>query len=820
MTRPRSLSASNTVRTPIRRRVHAIEHLLADDARSWPTVTEALSKISYKDGYSLVGADVGLAETIMVCAPCKSLLQTSPLAPLQSHQYREIRKERDIPIDAWHTHHRTLFALLDCCYGHRQTCCLCEVLWQGLRRQLSRQRSLIRMIDKQKEDLAGSALCLRNDGVVRIMFVGSSGLLTNLPFAKQLDADSLMLQFRWFTLHLQPNSNRRRDTLLTKSTASPEAFSQIRSWIALCDECHGHCQKHRSTNSGRPTRLILIDRTDVVSPVVRLVNSPPSPKYMALSYRWGATGSAGNISPTKNLDVTMLNAQTEATLRAGIPVSSLRRTIRDACTVASELNIHYLWVDRMCIIQDSREDWQREAGHMATVYKSATVTLAASCASNEDHGIFRNRRADRLQPLRLHALSSGAPPDSLIATYAKFRRSRPGSLSPGSSSSPGSYYVYSDLPHQNDRYRGKLGYLGDRGWVYQERLLSPRIVYFSEEQVYWECRESEINEIACLSSHYRHHLGRSRPWDLVSVGHDRQLQLQGDEKARWHRCVQHYGRLELTFPQDRLTALSGLAKEYFDTQRGYRRIQSGKGKPERYYAGLWEQTFLDDLCWYATTTPILLPEYVAPSWSWASVTAEFRWRGPRDSYLQPLARINSVHIKQAGHDPFGAIQDGWLSLRATVKPIKITLVGGVAVKICQRDSTPLGFCVEQNSSLDDERFARSLTCLPLFCLALGYYDHFYGRYRTHGPSDLENTRMHGVCLILAPQDLIRHQRPQPSVSDHNSPHDPSPDSPGLSQLDTSCEQYQRVGIGLFTFRHSNGWKPWLDEEEERDIIIR
>lgn len=113
--------------------------LLPDDFQPPQLVTDALSKILYRDGCSLVGAEAELAEPIMLCAPCKSFMLNAPSSPLNL-DWDFAGKEESIPLEAWHTHHRTLFALVDCCYGHRESCQLCRVLWHGLCRQLSRRR--------------------------------------------------------------------------------------------------------------------------------------------------------------------------------------------------------------------------------------------------------------------------------------------------------------------------------------------------------------------------------------------------------------------------------------------------------------------------------------------------------------------------------------------------------------------------------------------------------------------------------------------------------------------------------------------------------
>lgn len=198
----------------------------------------------------------------------------------------------------------------------------------------------------------------------------------------------------------------------SNDTASHETFSKIQHWIDECDESHAQCGISQSFSTTLPRRLIAIDQSsrsislvdfeepstgqaDTKDPSAQ--NKNKSVRYLALSYRWGATASHDGQSPPTPI---MLTAKTEAMLKNGCQISRLPRTIRDACAVAVRLGFRYLWVDRLCIMQDSAEDWDREAGRMALVYKNAALTISASAASGEDAGFFRRRRRG-VQPLWL-----------------------------------------------------------------------------------------------------------------------------------------------------------------------------------------------------------------------------------------------------------------------------------------------------------------------------------------------------------------------------------------------------------------------------------
>lgn len=74
--------------------------------------------------------------------------------------------------------------------------------------------------------------------------------------------------------------------------------------------------------------------------------------------------------------------------RASLPLSVLPKTFRDAVLACRSLGILYLWIDSICISQDSAEDWETQSAKMGSIYHESTVTLAAAGASNSTNGLF------------------------------------------------------------------------------------------------------------------------------------------------------------------------------------------------------------------------------------------------------------------------------------------------------------------------------------------------------------------------------------------------------------------------------------------------
>jgi Heterokaryon incompatibility protein (HET) len=150
-------------------------------------------------------------------------------------------------------------------------------------------------------------------------------------------------------------------------------------------------------------------------------------------------------------------------LEQGIDYSDLPPMYQDAITIARALNVQYVWIDSLCIIQHDKndpldkengEDWKKEAERMEQVFRYAYVTIAASCASSPaEH--FLKRRSER-QCVTMKANNA--------------------------------FYYLCDVIDDFSRYV-EQGELNKRGWVLQERALSRRTVYFAENQTYWECGE-------------------------------------------------------------------------------------------------------------------------------------------------------------------------------------------------------------------------------------------------------------------------------------------------------------------------------------------
>ena len=91
---------------------------------------------------------------------------------------------------------------------------------------------------------------------------------------------------------------------------------------------------------------------------IRVVCVKGRHEYLALSYCWGKPQPLATTLRKKNF----------VQLKTGILLSSLAETIQDAIVLCRKLDVGYLWVDALCIIQDDGVDWSSESQKMALIY--------------------------------------------------------------------------------------------------------------------------------------------------------------------------------------------------------------------------------------------------------------------------------------------------------------------------------------------------------------------------------------------------------------------------------------------------------------------
>ncbi|KAH7390506.1 heterokaryon incompatibility protein-domain-containing protein, partial [Pyrenochaeta sp. MPI-SDFR-AT-0127] len=325
-------------------------------------------------------------------------------------------------------------------------------------------------------------------------------------------------------------------------------------------------------------------------------------KYMCLSHCWG---SQHFIQTTKKMIIGFCN---------GIPWADLPQTFQDAISVTYRLGLRHVWIDSLRIRQDDIEDWRREGGKMHHIYSRAYLTIAASKAASADEGCFNRSKAHYSRKLNWS--------DGNFKYDIHVRE----------------IFQHADLGTDGE---GTLP-LMHRGWVFQERLLSPRIVHFAPTELIWECLEKS----ACECSRLSEFLIKSSIKKPIVIQDDLRPRSHGPSSQQhlWQEIVQQYSKRQLTYQKDIFPALQGIAKRIF----GHTKI--------KYYAGLWEETFLQYMLWIANERTARPKIFRAPSWSWASVGGGgvFWMTISGDSYIE-LASVVSVCTTPVAKDSFGEL---------------------------------------------------------------------------------------------------------------------------------------------------------------------
>ncbi|KAI0145545.1 heterokaryon incompatibility protein-domain-containing protein [Xylariaceae sp. FL1272] len=374
--------------------------------------------------------------------------------------------------------------------------------------------------------------------------------------------------------------------LTTRTRLGPRRMAIIKSWLDECRENHEDCRSG-SHKALLPTRVLdLTGSLDAPSDSddikIRLRDTAVDEvgQYVALSYCWGADPEHHFTTTQQNLDEH----------KNGIDFSKIPLTQREAILCALYLGIRYLWIDSLCIIQDSPEDWEREAAMMSTVYSNAVLTLAATFSQGPADGLLNPLQAARC--VEIHG-------DLAIVRMETHKTI--------------------DAPSEP---------LNTRAWALQEAVLSPRMVSFGREQWLWKCASRFTTEDGLIDrprseGEVTNHSSLVFKQNSVESGHG--------YLSQWYRLVADYSRRKLSYQNDKLKAIAGLA-DIYAKHTGY-----------EYIAGLWAEDLATGLMWETTSRGVTRIAGATPSWSWASVNGAILFPDP--SRFSP-AMVTLVDVEQ------------------------------------------------------------------------------------------------------------------------------------------------------------------------------
>lgn len=360
-----------------------------------------------------------------------------------------------------------------------------------------------------------------------------------------------------------------------------------------------------------------LDRVLLIDDTASLFRNLPrlTRRYVALSCCWGTS------VPLKTTTASL------ARHREGIQISSMPQVFREAVFVVRKLRLRYLWIDALCIIQDSTADWEQESVRMSDIFAHSYITIYAAASTACDQGFLHRT----IGPVVTIPFRSCLNP-GVSGEYSIFLE--------------GQHVCEEDIDCMNTRWNS-------RAWVWQEQVMAPRLVVFGPKMLQMRCRQAVKLEDGYFSSLWR------RPDGFFSNDYF------------WFSGISEFSKKEITYVRDRLSAVSGVA-------RYISRALEERGCSVKYLAGLWlNDTFPQQLCWvipeprqsYKEMMTGLMNEesYCAPSWSWAS-----RNRGV--AIRDPLAAKTAFQVVRYDLPPAG------LDATVAVRPgSSITLCGKLGV---------------------------------------------------------------------------------------------------------------------------------------------
>jgi hypothetical protein len=318
----------------------------------------------------------------------------------------------------------------------------------------------------------------------------------------------------------------RSDVLRGRIVDTSVDVSLLREWLRKCHEFHGSvCSASNQLRLPKPYNQREFRVIDVEK---RCIVGVTECQYVTLSYVWG-----------KDVSQLMLKSGSEQRLfgKGGLADhhTDIPTTIRDAITLTHLLGYRYLWIDALCIFQDDPEDQAKQIGTMQNIYANSEVTIV--CASGEDSwaglaGVGSRVRQQHVEDIHGLQLSNVLP---------NFERSI-----------------------------RKTTWI-TRAWTLQEMYFSRRLLYFTEQQIYFQCSKSSWREDQCLETPPFIQINMPEPaTDFSPLLYKASQNLGGSQSQFENYChtIHLYISRDLTVQDDILNAFSGVIKSY-EAAMGY-----------------------------------------------------------------------------------------------------------------------------------------------------------------------------------------------------------------------------------------------------------
>ncbi|KAF3007073.1 hypothetical protein E8E14_005160 [Neopestalotiopsis sp. 37M] len=347
-----------------------------------------------------------------------------------------------------------------------------------------------------------------------------------------------------------------RNIPLITSVADWAAVSQ---WISRCEQDHETCVERSPGQLPEHFRLIDVAKKRIID----ATKDPPP--FFALSYVWGANSENEMALYRDNLDE----------LQKPGSLHNLPRTIADAIHVCERLYQPFLWVDRLCIVQDDKEDKYGQIRSLEAIFSRAELVIIAACGENMQS--------------RLAGVVNESPR--------------------GKNQIPTNVFGFTMVNKLQSFDFAMQCKWNERGWTYQEAVLARRKLYFTPAEMWFECAEGLERENQFSTTSYKPHRGNH----LTAYGR-RDVHSSSDVFEEYGHHVKQYSRRFLTYPSDIYHAFHGIEDAF------YPECQIIFGLPESDFnrALLWQSRPVKDM----KERQCREQDIILPSWSWASLIGQ------------------------------------------------------------------------------------------------------------------------------------------------------------------------------------------------------
>ncbi|KAM0316327.1 hypothetical protein ACHAPQ_011352 [Fusarium lateritium] len=457
-----------------------------------------------------------------------------------------------------------------------------------------------------------------------------------------------------FTTSLDKASKHVTARPLKTDVGSQVASCQIQTWLEDC-KAHKTCY-NLHTEATLPTRVIEVSPTSQEQPRV-IESSGLRGAYATISYCWGET------------PFETLRTSNYAQCLESLDLSTLPLTFQNAIAITRKISIPYLWIDALCIVQDSEEDKNKEISSMKDIYARSALTIVASSATEVSEGFLHNR------------------PNAKDTFTIPFRIK------------PGVFGTFSLGMLDDAVYDERSEPLAERAWTLQEQMLAQRTVTFASHTMLWTCNAGTMTFGDYI--HYPYHSGMDKlsSLNLNSLLMDKEevVAPPSDALTCWCRLVSAYSLRCASLEKDKLNVIAGVAcHPSFAPVLG-----------PLYFAGMWTFKLVLQLTWYVDSRHMGLPDgdqltsyrpdvYRAPSWSWASIEGGIiRFS---DIFLPMFDAMSRIEILECStspkldENPFEEVVSAYLKVKGSLRTAwlypqtsNLILLSG-SVGECQNDS--------------------------------------------------------------------------------------------------------------------------------------